>query len=257
MSDEEIRDPSPPEQSTSSSTEQDEQSKAMTRRQFLIGSGVGLVVGAVGAAGVMSATSTSKPAEVAQQAPATKPAEAPPAQPAQAQPGPAQAPSDLPPTHRRVKLNINGKDYEVVTDVRLSLWEVMNEKLGMIGANIGCDRAQCGACAVVIDGRAVNSCTVLAARLGNGQKIITVEGLAKGTRLEDLHPIQRAYQSEGGFQCGICTRGFVMSTYALLLKTKNPSDDDIREALAGNLCRCSEYPKVFAAVAKAAKDLQG
>ncbi len=223
--------------------EQEEQETTdgqMTRRQFIIGAGVGAVVGAAGVAGVLT---LAKPSEAPAQ---VKPATAPQSTTA----------TDLPASMRRVTLNINGKNFDVVTDVRLSLWEVMNYKLGMIGTNIGCDRAQCGACAVVVDGRAVNGCTVLAARLGNGQKIITIEGLSKGTRLEDLHPVQRAYQTEGGFQCGICTRGFIMSTYALLTVNKNPNDDDIREALSGNICRCSEYPKVYDAVYKAAKDMR-
>jgi len=126
----------------------------------------------------------------------------------------------------------------------------------MVGANLGCDRAECGACAVVVDGRAVNSCTMLAARLGKGQKIITIEGLAKGTRPEDLHPIQRAYWQEGGFQCGICTRGFIMSTYALLTKVPVPTEDQVREALSGNICRCSEYPKIYDSVFRAADEMR-
>jgi aerobic-type carbon monoxide dehydrogenase small subunit (CoxS/CutS family) len=258
MSDEETRAPSPPEDSASGSNEQDEQMKAMTRRQFLIGSGVGLVVGAAGAAGV--GAMTSKPAEVAKPAPVSQPtqqtAQQAPAQPA-AQPATAQPVSDLPPTHRRVTLNINGTNHEVTTDVRHSLWDVMTYDLGMGAAsNLGCDRAQCGACTVLVDGRAVNGCTILTARLGRGQKIVTVEALAKGTRPEDLHPIQRAYWIEGGFQCGICTRGFIMSTYALLAKNKSPNEDDIREALAGNICRCSEYPKVYDSVLRAAEEMR-
>jgi carbon-monoxide dehydrogenase small subunit len=157
---------------------------------------------------------------------------------------------------RRVSLNINGKGYEVVTDVRQSLWEVMTYDLGMAGANLGCDRAQCGACTVLIDGKPVNSCAVLAARLGKGQKIMTVEGLAKGTRVEDLHPIQRAFWQEGGLQCGLCTRGLIMSTYALLTQNPSPTEDDVREALSGNICRCSEYPKIYESVFRAADDMR-
>jgi aerobic-type carbon monoxide dehydrogenase small subunit (CoxS/CutS family) len=157
---------------------------------------------------------------------------------------------------RRVTLNINGVDTQATVEVRQSLWEVMTYTLGMVGANLGCDRAQCGACAVVVDGRAVNSCTVLAARLGKGQKIITIEGLAKGTKAEDLHPIQRAFWQEGGFQCGICTRGFIMSTYALLTKIPVPTELQIREGLSGNICRCSEYPKIFDSVFRASAEMK-
>jgi carbon-monoxide dehydrogenase small subunit len=197
---------------------------------------------------------TTKPTETAQQqAPTSKP-DAPAAQQAPAQPTQpaAQTVSELPPTHRRVTLDINGQKHEVAVDVRMSLWEVMTYELGMAGANVGCDRAQCGACAVVIDGRAVNSCTVLAARLGRGQKILTVEGLGKANRVEDLHPIQKAYWQDGGFQCGICTRGFIMSTYALLVKNPTPDDGEIQDALAGNICRCAEYPKIYESVHRAA-----
>jgi carbon-monoxide dehydrogenase small subunit len=109
---------------------------------------------------------------------------------------------------------------------------------------------------VTVDGRAVNGCTILSARLGRGQQIMTVAGISKGTRTEDLHPVSRAFWQQGGFQCGICTRGFVMSTYALLLKNQNPTDDDIREALSGNICRCSEYPKMYDSVYKAAEELR-
>jgi len=157
---------------------------------------------------------------------------------------------------RRLTLNINGVDHDITVDVRESLWETMTYKLGMAGANLGCDRAQCGACTVLIDGRAVNACTVLSARLGRGQKILTVEGLASGPGIAGLHPIQRAFWQEGGFQCGICTRGFIMSTYALLQSNKNPTRDQIREALAGNICRCGEYAKIYDSVEKAAADMR-
>jgi aerobic-type carbon monoxide dehydrogenase small subunit (CoxS/CutS family) len=240
MSDEERKPEQAPEP-----VEIEEQSAAVTRRQFLIGAGAGLVVGAAGAVGVLNVTAQPKPAEApVVKTTETKPVEA------------AQAASQLPASMRRVTLNVNGQDQEVTVDMRMSLWDVMTYELGMVGANLGCDRAQCGACAVVIDGRAVNSCTVLAARLGRGQKIISIEALAKGTRLEDLHPVQRAFVTEGGFQCGICTRGFVMSTYALLARNVSPTEDDVREALGGNICRCSEYPKIYEAVFHAADEMR-
>jgi len=212
----------------------------VTRRQFLIGAGVGAVVGAAGVGGVLT---FAKPADTT----ATKTA---PGQPA------AQTASALPPSMRQVTLNIDGKLHEVTIDVRTSLWEAMTFQLGMANANLGCDRAQCGACAVLVDGLAVNSCTILAARLGRGQKIMTVDSLSKGARIEDLHPIQRAYINEGGFQCGICTRGFIISTYALLNSNPNPNEDEVREALSGNICRCSEYPKIYEAVFHAADEMR-
>src|SRR5574341_2236374 len=196
----------------------DEQSTAITRRQFLIGAGAGLVVGAAGAAGVITLVSPKQGETTV----------------VTGQVGTLAA-STLPPTMRQVTLDIDGKKHDVIVDVRMSLWEVMTYQLGMATSNLGCDRAQCGACTVAVDGRAVNGCTVLAARLGRGQKIQTVASLSKGTRPEDLHPIQKAFWNEGGFQCGICTRGFIMSTYALLTKNSNlPA--------AGSPATCRQHP---------------
>ena len=157
---------------------------------------------------------------------------------------------------RRVTLNLDGATREVTVDVRESLWTTMSRQFGLSGSNLGCDRAQCGACAVVVDGLAVNGCTVLTARLGRGQKILTVEGIRQGPGIEGLHPIQRAFWQEGGYQCGICTRGFIMSSYALLQTTQNPTNDEIREALAGNICRCGEYPKIYSSVHAAAAEMR-
>ncbi|MBI2836032.1 MAG: (2Fe-2S)-binding protein [Acidobacteria bacterium] len=162
-----------------------------------------------------------------------------------------------PVTMRRVALDIDGRRYDVTVDVRESLWETLNHQLGLSNSNLGCDRAQCGACTVLVDGRAVNSCALLTARLGRGQKIVTVAGIALGPGPEGLHPVQRAFWLEGGFQCGICTRGFVMSAYALLRTTKNPTNAQIKEALAGNICRCGEYAGILRAVQKAAAELRG
>ena len=220
----------------------------ISRRDFLVGAGAGVVVTGAAAAGYV-ALQPPKTVEVIKEVPVEVIKEV---------PGEAvTVGTTLPATMRAVTLNIDGRSHEVVVDVRESLWETMTKKLGLGTAiNLGCDRAQCGACTVVVDGRAVNGCTVLAARLGRGQQIITVAGLATGTRVEDLHPIQRAYWEEGGWQCGICTRGFIMSTYALLSKNPNPTETDVREALAGNICRCSEYPKIFDSVFKAAEQMR-
>jgi aerobic-type carbon monoxide dehydrogenase small subunit (CoxS/CutS family) len=179
--------------------------------------------------------------------------------PGQAQPAaPAQAAQTaLPLNQRRVDLNIDGVARSVTVDVRESLWEAMVYRLNMSSSNLGCDRAQCGACAVLVDGRAVNGCTVLAARLGRGQKIVTVDGIRTGPGIEGLHPVQKAFWQVGGYQCGICTRGFIMSTYSLLQTNKSPSHDDITEALAGNICRCSEYPLIVESVQAAAAEMRG
>lgn len=214
---------------------------SVSRRRFLTGAGVGLAVGAAGATGVITVVAPKQAA-----APTVTMADG----------RPAAQTIGLPASMRSVTLNLNGKAHDVTVDVRSSLWEVMTYQLGMVGANLGCDRAECGACAVVVDGRAVNGCTVLAARLGKGQKIVTIEGLATGPGAAGLHPIQRAYWQEGGFQCGICTRGLIMSTYALLTKVPSPTEGQVAEALSGNICRCSEYPKIYDSVFRAAEDMR-
>jgi aerobic-type carbon monoxide dehydrogenase small subunit (CoxS/CutS family) len=191
---------------------------------------------------------------VAQQAPpVTAPA------PAQQQPQaqPAAAKPTLPLSMRTVELNIDGVPRTVTVDVRESLWEAMVFHLGMSSANLGCDRAQCGACTVLVDGRPMNGCTILAARLGRGQKILTVDGIRTGPGISGLHPVQKAFWQLGGYQCGICTRGFIMSTYALLQTNKSPSNDEIAEGLSGNICRCSEYPQIFESVKAAAAEMRG
>jgi aerobic-type carbon monoxide dehydrogenase small subunit (CoxS/CutS family) len=157
---------------------------------------------------------------------------------------------------RRVSLNIDGSQHDVVVDVRETLWATTSQKLGLNVINLGCDRAQCGACTVVIDGRAVNGCSVFSARLGRGQKILTVAGIQTSPTTEGLHPVQRAFWMQGGFQCGICTRGFIMSSYALLQSNPNPSRAQIAEGLSGNICRCGEYAKIYTAVEAAATELK-
>jgi aerobic-type carbon monoxide dehydrogenase small subunit (CoxS/CutS family) len=238
-----------------------------TRRDFLVGAGAGAVAVGVVAGGAIAVTrgqTAPQAAPAVQTGPggaavAVAPAPAQQAQP-QAQPtAQPQAPAaqQLPATMRRVTLNIDGLQHDVTVDVRESLWETVTQKFGLAAANLGCDRAQCGACTVVVDGRAVNGCTVLSARLGRGQKILTVAGLATGPGVDGLHPVQRAFWESGGFQCGICTRGFIMSTYALLQATPRPTDDQIREGLAGNICRCGEYVKIYNSVHNAAAMLAG
>src|SRR2546430_597624 len=210
----------------------------VTRRDFLIGAGAGAATAAVVLGGAAVATKTISP-----QTSTTS--------------STTQTRSVLPPTQRRVELKIDGVTRTVVVDTRESLWETMNFQLGLPNSTLGCARAQCGACAVLVDGRAVNGCTVLRARLGRGQAIKTVAGLATGPGIAGLHPIQRAFWLEGGFQCGICTRGFIMSTVALLAANPKPTDVQIAEALSGNICRCGEYAKVYKSVQTAAAEMRG
>jgi aerobic-type carbon monoxide dehydrogenase small subunit (CoxS/CutS family) len=246
--------------------EADEQLRpVVTRREFMAGAGAGLAVGAVVVGGITvasRATTQTQPAAVvsAPGAPAVIAQQAPqvgvPAQ-AQTQPQTVQAKPTLPLSMRTVELNIDGVPRSVTVDVRESLWEAMVFHLNMSSANLGCDRAQCGACTVLVDGRPINGCSVLAARLGRGQKILTVDGIRSGPGIAGLHPVQKAFWQLGGYQCGICTRGFIMSTYALLEANKSPSNDEIAEALSGNICRCSEYPQIFESVKAAAAELRG
>lgn len=156
-----------------------------------------------------------------------------------------------------VMLNVNGVDRNIAVDVRENLWETLTYKLGMANSvNLGCDRGQCGACTIVVDGRAMNSCMLLTVRLGRGQRIVTVDSLSRGPGKAGLHPIQRAFWEEGAFQCGFCARGMIMATYALLLAESNPADADIAKALLGNICRCGAYPRIYQAVHRAAAEAE-
>lgn len=211
---------------------------SVTRRNFLIGAGAGAAAAGVVLGGAVVANKALNP-ETATTTTTTT------------------AGGPVPATMRRVSLTIDNVKYDLVVDNRESLWETMNFQLGLSNSNLGCDRAQCGACAVLVDGKAVNGCTVLSARLGRGQKIATVAGLATGPGVNGLHPIQRAFWLDGGFQCGICTRGFIMSTVQLLGAIPKPTTAQIAEGLAGNICRCGEYAKIFTSVNTAAAEMRG
>ncbi|MEK7469367.1 MAG: (2Fe-2S)-binding protein [Planctomycetota bacterium] len=146
-------------------------------------------------------------------------------------------------------LRVNGNDHEVTAEPRATLLDVLRDSLDLTGAKNACDRGECGACTVIVDGKAVYACMMLALQ-ARGREIRTIEGLAKG---EDLHPVQAAFIEKDGYQCGYCTPGQVMATVALLEKTPSPSGDQIRAGLCGNLCRCAAYNRIFEAAASAAK----
>jgi aerobic carbon-monoxide dehydrogenase small subunit len=150
---------------------------------------------------------------------------------------------------RHVGLIVNGKRHEADVEPRLLLVHFLRENLGLTGTHTGCDTSNCGACTVVMDGRAVKSCTVLAVQ-ANGREILTVEGLAQGDRLS---PIQEAFLAEHGLQCGFCTPGMLMAAYALLEKNLNPDEEEIRRGISGNLCRCTGYVKIIESVQRAAR----
>jgi aerobic carbon-monoxide dehydrogenase small subunit len=150
-----------------------------------------------------------------------------------------------------VRMRVNGQDIEVDVSPLMSLVEVLREHLGLRGTKIGCNKGECGACTVLMNGQAVNACLILAPQ-AEGADIWTIEGIsAKG----ELHPLQEAFLSEGAVQCGYCTPGMIMSGIALLRKTTQPTESDITHAMAGNLCRCTGYQKIVRAIQRCAADL--
>ncbi len=231
----------------------------ISRRDFLVGAGAGVVVTGAAAAGIAALRepkTVEVPVEVIKEVEVPVEVEK---EVIREVPGPeveVMVGEELPATMRAVSLQIDGMSYDVVVDVRESLWETMTNKLGLGSRiNLGCDRAQCGACAVTVDGRSVNGCTILTARLGRGQEILTVKGITTGTEVEDLHIIQQSFMENFGFQCAICSRGFIMSTYALLSKNPKPTEAEIRKGLEGNICRCGNYVKIFDSVEAAAEQM--
>jgi carbon-monoxide dehydrogenase small subunit len=152
----------------------------------------------------------------------------------------------------RIELTVNGESREADVYGAESLLFVLRERLELPGAKGACEEGECGSCSVLLDGQLVCACLVHGAQ-ADGRSVTTVEGLAAG---EQLHPVQRAFVAAGAVQCGFCTPGLVISTVALLERDPAPSDDDIREALSGNLCRCTGYGRIFAAVRAAALELR-
>ena len=148
-----------------------------------------------------------------------------------------------------VSLTVNGVTQTADVEPRLLLVHFLRDHLGLTGTNVGCDTSQCGACTVIIDGQAVKSCTVLAAQ-ADGTKVTTIEGLAKDGK---LHPVQQAFWDKHGLQCGFCTPGMLMTTLEIIKGNPHPSEADVRHGLEGNLCRCTGYQNIVAAVKRAAE----
>jgi carbon-monoxide dehydrogenase small subunit len=151
-----------------------------------------------------------------------------------------------------VELTVNGKTQSMQCEDRTLLVDLLREQLGLTGTHVGCDTSQCGCCTVHLDGQAVKSCTVLAAQ-ADGSSITTIEGLAHG---DALHPVQQAFSACHGLQCGYCTPGMIMASTDLLRRHPDPTDEQIREGLAGNLCRCTGYVNIVAAVKQAASQMR-
>ena len=153
----------------------------------------------------------------------------------------------------QVSIKVNGQNYTRDVEERTLLVHFLREHAGLTGTHIGCDTSLCGACTVLLDGKAVKSCTVLAVS-ADGTEVTTVEGLAKGS---DLHPIQEGFWEKHGLQCGFCTPGFLMATVQLLERNPNPSEEEIRHGLEGNYCRCTGYHNIVKAVQYAAAKMRG
>jgi aerobic-type carbon monoxide dehydrogenase small subunit (CoxS/CutS family) len=146
------------------------------------------------------------------------------------------------------RLNVNGTPYQVELDPHINLLDAVRDALGLTGSKEGCDDSECGACMMLLDGKPVNSCSYLALQ-ADGREVTTVEGLADG---DELAPLQRALLEHGGVQCGFCTPGMLISATALLRSNPDPSEEDVRIALSGNLCRCTGYDGIIRAVLSAA-----
>ncbi len=153
----------------------------------------------------------------------------------------------------KISLIINAQPWEIQVEPDETLLDAIRGKVGLTGTKKGCDSGECGACTVIMNGRSVNSCLVLAVE-ADGQEITTIEGLSHG---QELHPLQAAFISEGAVQCGFCTPGMIMSAKALLDSNPHPSEQQIRQGMAGNLCRCTGYGRIVAAVEKAAQLIGG
>ena len=152
---------------------------------------------------------------------------------------------------RAIRVTVNGRPYERTVEVRKTLADFLRDDLELTGTHLGCEHGVCGACTVVVDGAAVRSCLLFAAQV-NGAEIGTVEGLADG---ETLNPLQEAFREHHGLQCGFCTPGFLMTLTCFLRESPDPSEAEIREAISGNLCRCTGYKNIVAAARAAAQAL--
>jgi carbon-monoxide dehydrogenase small subunit len=154
---------------------------------------------------------------------------------------------------QKVSLTVNGEKREVEVEPRMLLVHVLREELSLTGTHVGCDTSQCGACTVVVDGQSVKSCTMFGVQ-ADGSDVLTVEGLKQGA---DMHPLQQAFWDNHGLQCGYCTPGMIMSAYGMLRENASPTEQEIREGLRGNFCRCTGYQNIVKAIQDAAETLRG
>jgi len=143
-----------------------------------------------------------------------------------------------------IKLTVNGKEYQSSVEVRKTLADFLRDELDLTGTHLGCEHGVCGACTILFNGDAVRSCLMLAVQ-ADGANLTTVEGLAQG---EDLHPLQQAFQENHALQCGFCTPGMLMTAYAFLQDTPNPTKEQVKEGISGNICRCTGYAPIIQAI---------
>jgi len=153
---------------------------------------------------------------------------------------------------RTITVTVNGQKHQSEVEPRTLLVHYLRDNLDMTGTHIGCNTSQCGACVVMLNGQAVKSCTVLAVQ-ADGDEVMTIEGLANG---DTLHPIQEGFWEKHGLQCGYCTPGMIMASYQLLKSNPNPSEEEIRKGLEGNICRCTGYQNIVRAVQYAAEQMR-
>lgn len=150
-----------------------------------------------------------------------------------------------------VSITVNGKQYDKMVEPRMLLVYFLREELALTGTHIGCDTSSCGACTVHLDGKALKSCTMLAIQ-ANGKSVTTIEGMANG---ENLHPLQEGFHQEHGLQCGFCTPGMIMTAADLLKNNANPTDEEIRDGIQGNFCRCTGYHNIVKSIQHAAEKM--
>jgi carbon-monoxide dehydrogenase small subunit len=150
---------------------------------------------------------------------------------------------------KQITVTVNGTVYELQVKPWATLLDMIRDDLGLTGTKEGCGLGECGACTVIMDGRTVNACLVLAPE-ADGKEIITIEGLSRG---DQFHPVQEAFMEQGGIQCGFCTPGMILSAKALLDENPNPADEEIRRDMAGNFCRCTGYTKIFESIKAAVR----
>jgi aerobic carbon-monoxide dehydrogenase small subunit len=150
-----------------------------------------------------------------------------------------------------IRLKVNGETHRLVVEPRRLLADVLRDDLGYTGTNLGCEHGACGSCTVLVDGQSVRSCLMFAVQ-ANGHEVMTVEGLARNG---EMHPLQQAFWEKQGLQCGFCTPGFLITAYELLQNNPHPSEEEIRDALSGNICRCTGYQHIVEAVQVAAQTM--